>query len=68
MKITKVLNGFCKAGQHDKCPAVSKGNRTDRETFVCLCDCHKLIKGNPCGFCQGPCKGSHYISSSTEGY
>lgn len=21
-----------------------------------------------CGFCQGPCKGEHYISQSSEGY
>lgn len=28
----------------------------------------KEIVSKWCGFCQGPCKGEHYISQSTEGY
>lgn len=63
MKVTKVLNGFCKSGQHDKCPVKSKGTKSDRETFICVCDCHKH-----CGFCQGPCTGNHYVSQSSDGY
>jgi hypothetical protein len=38
---TEVLNLFCKIGQHDKCIGVSKGTKSDPETFVCICNCHK---------------------------
>lgn len=27
-----------------------------------------LDDGKHCGFCQGPCKGNHYVSESSKGY
>ena len=34
------MNLFCAKGYHDKCKGISRGNSSDRETFICTCDCH----------------------------
>lgn len=40
MKTERIMNGFCKGGQHAACPAKSKGSKSDPVNFVCICECH----------------------------
>lgn len=36
------MNLFCAKGFHDKCKGISRGNSSDRETFICTCECHGI--------------------------
>jgi hypothetical protein len=40
MKVHKVLNLRCQTGRHDQCMGISKGSKSDPNTFVCTCECH----------------------------
>jgi hypothetical protein len=40
----RVMNGFCKIGQHKECIGKSKGSKYDPVDYECTCECHEWNK------------------------
>lgn len=63
-----ILYVKCRACLTEFKPKESEKNKLTVRCTDCNANNMNTASDKYCGFCQGKCKGEHYISASTNGY